>query len=244
MSEPEYVEVAGSPLRLVRLSAPTDLGSLQQRLTASGLPTDVPVVVLVGGAGGLGASEEALCTQLFAASLVPVLEKTGAVLVDGGTDSGVMALAGRVRRAAGASGRHVGVVAELTVRWPDTAGRADAADLEPNHTDIVVVPGFHWGDEAGWLSSVTTALANGRPSVTVLANGGDIAYRDVDYSLQAGRPVLVLVGTGRTAAEIAAARAGEPADPRAVRIADDPLLETVPAEPDALTAALTSALRC
>jgi hypothetical protein len=240
---PEHVDVDGRLVHLVRVAAPLDPAILRARLRGAGLPIGVPVVLLVGGAGGLGADERAACVDLFASALVPVLEKTGAVLVDGGTDSGIMALAGMVRRVAGARGLHVGVVAERTVRWPGAASASDTVAVEPHHTHIVVVPGNRWGDEVPWLSAVATALADGRPSVTVLANGGDIAYDDVNHSLDAGRPVLVLAGTGRTAANIAAARSGEPADPRALRVAAATLLHVVPNSPGLLTTALTATLR-
>jgi hypothetical protein len=239
----EHVDVGGRSLRLVRLPARLDRPGLVARLRAAGLPTSVPVVVLVGGAGGLAEKERSVVASLFAAALVPVLEEVGAVLVDGGTDSGIMALAGRARRQSGAAGLHVGVVAAQTVRWPGAPADADAAGLEPNHTHVVVVPGARWGDESPWLCAVATALADGAPSVTLLANGGPIAYDDVSHSLAAKRPVLVLAGTGRTADDIAAARAGEPTDPRAARVAASPLVSTVPGDPEALTAALTASLR-
>ncbi|MGH3995926.1 MAG: hypothetical protein ACRDTJ_00495, partial [Pseudonocardiaceae bacterium] len=137
----------------------------------------------------------------------------------------------------------VGVVSEGTVRWPGRpAAREDAADLEPHHTHIVAVPGDEWGDEVPWLSAVAGALAGPAPSVTVLANGGAIAYHDVGHSLAASRPVLVLSGTGRTAEDISTARAGRPADPRAAQAAASTLLTTVPPDPRAVHAALATAL--
>jgi SLOG in TRPM, prokaryote len=62
-----------------------------------------------------------------------------------------------------------------------------------------------------------------RSSVTVLMNGGQIAYTDVAASLGSGRPVVVLAGSGRTADAIAKARAGSGGDNRAVEIAASPL---------------------
>jgi hypothetical protein len=47
-------------------------------------------------------------------------------------------------------------------------------------------------------------IAKGRSkSVTVLINGGKVSQNDVDEGLQAGRPLIVLAGTGRLADEIA-----------------------------------------
>lgn len=84
-------------LPLVRLSATADTTTLGAMLGQAGLPIGGPVVVLVGGADGLTAQDADACESAFALSLVPVLEEMSAVLVDGGTRSGVMRLAGRVR---------------------------------------------------------------------------------------------------------------------------------------------------
>jgi hypothetical protein len=39
----------------------------------------------------------------------------------------------------------------------------DAADLEPNHSHIVLTPGAEWGAESPYLPLVAMALAAGRP---------------------------------------------------------------------------------
>lgn len=224
----------------------TDLDPLLRRLK---LGAHWPVVVLVGGASGLGPEASARCDTLLRRAVIPAMERAEAVLVDGGTDSGIIALAGRARRDAGALGPQIGVVAEGTV---DLAGglttrpglpAGDRVRLEPHHTLVLVVPGQDWGDEAPWLSALATAMAGAAPSVTVLANGGDVAYDDVRHSLAAGRPVLALAGTGRTADEIAAACAGSPADPRAVEVAESALVSAVGPGSDAVAAALDAALR-
>jgi hypothetical protein len=170
----------------------------------------VPVVALVGGADGMAAGDRARCHALVAGVLVPFAEAHGVCVVDGGTDAGVMAIAGRARTTPAAGPPHVGVVAAGTVSLP--------AEAEPHHTHLVVVPGDAWGDESPWIAAVATALAGSLPSVTVLANGGEVTHRDLQESLRAGRPVLVLAGTGRAADEIA----GRPAAGR------PPLVEVVP----------------
>jgi SLOG in TRPM, prokaryote len=241
--EEQTVQIGDATLRVIRVSADADQRSLVATLTDAGLDSPTPVVALVGGAGGLEPRESAVCARLLSDAVVPVLEKTSGCLVDGGTAAGIMALAGKARRDAGASGPHVGVVAEGTVKWPGLPQRPDAAELDPNHTHVVVVPGDTWGDEAPWLSRIATTLAGSSPSVTVLANGGPIAYDDVRRSVAARRPVLVLAGTGRTAAEIAAARAGSASEPRATAVAASSLVTVVPDDPTALIAELTRLLR-
>jgi hypothetical protein len=155
-----------------------------------------------------------------------------------------MRLLGEARAEEGASFPLVGVACAGTVRLPgDVDGPADAADLDPRHTHHFLVPGAEWGGEAPWIARVAAELAGTAPSVTVLANGGEIAYSDVRWSVGAGRPVLVLDGSGRTADQFTAALRGNPADARAVELAGTGLVRTVPVtEPSTLEELVTRLL--
>jgi hypothetical protein len=82
--------------------------------------------------------------------------------------------------------------------------------LQPHHTHFLLVPGDHWGDESPWIARVATLLAGEAPSVTLLVNGGEISRQDVAHSLAAGRPVLVVAGTGRLADELAGSQERSP----------------------------------
>ena len=78
----------------------------------------------------------------------------------------------------------------------------------------------------------------------MLVNGGEIAYLDVECSLHAGRPVLAIAGSGRTADQVASAVRGGPADDRAVRLAASGLVEVVDADDlAALNRAVAARLR-
>jgi hypothetical protein len=217
--------------------------SLSRLLTAGGIDSPVPTVVVVGGADGLDPVDAVRCERLIAEVLIPVLAVTCATIIDGGTDAGITSLVGRARRHAGAIGQHVGVVARGTVAWPDQPNAHAAAPLEPNHTHVILVPGVEWGDEVPWLNAVAAAIAGEAPSITLLANGGEIAYRDVQASLTAGRRVFVLSGTGRTADEIARAATTDSAESTALEIARSPLVSILPDEPSTLIHAIGSALR-
>jgi SLOG in TRPM, prokaryote len=244
ISEPDSIDLVGRAVPIVRIPPGTDAQSLAARLSEANLSSPTRVVVLVGGAGGLTDGDKAVCAHLFASALIPVLEKARAYLVDGGTRSGVVALAGEARRVAGAQTPHIGVVAAGTVQWPGQPNTPDTEALEPNHTHVVLVPGNQWGDEAPWLSAVASALSDHAPSVTVLANGGEIAYDDVRHSLDAGRPVIVLGATGRAAADIASARHGQPAHADVAVVARSPLITLVEDDdPEAFAEALTTVLR-
>ena len=214
---------------------PESADRVRQALDRAELPLATPVVVLVGGASGMSVADAQTAAALFDAALVPALRTTGASLVDGGTDVGVMALAGSARSRASLGGVHIGVVAA----GPVADASSGPAEIEPNHSHILIVPGADWGAESPWLSLVAAVLSDGQPSVTLLVNGGEIAYRDLEISLDAGRPVIVVAGTGRTADDIAAT---PPATPRALALARSPLVRVVPATAPAVFDALRQAL--
>lgn len=223
----------------VRVSEPDDL---PVALKALDIAVRRPVLVLVGGAGGMTPGHLAAMTEAME-RIIPALDRWGAAIVDGGTDAGVMRVMGQVRDTAGAGLPLVGVAAEGTVLLPGTAPASHAAPLERHHTQVILVPGDDWGDESPWLSVVATAIADSQPSLTLVVNGGRITYDDIEHSLSAGRPIIILAGTGRTADAIAAAAHGQPGDPRAAQVAASPEAQIVPlGDPDALCSAIRSVL--
>ncbi|WP_445270823.1 hypothetical protein, partial [Streptomyces sp. DSM 41634] len=71
-----------------------ETAELRSVLTALELFPPRPTVVVVGGAAGLDATDMDRLRPLFASGIAPVMEKYGAVGVDGGTLAGVMQLFG------------------------------------------------------------------------------------------------------------------------------------------------------
>ena len=209
----------------VHLDRPEELAS---RLTELDLRVPRPVLVLVGGANGLTDAQLARLRPLFEEGLAPLADALGACVIDGGTDAGVMALIGQARAKLGASFPLIGVTASGTVEPNDNAaGPAAVASLEPNHTHAVLVPGARWGDESQWLADVASWVAGDGPSVTVVVNGGEVTYDDAQRSVAAGRPVLVVAGSGRCANALAAALREPSKDQRAANLAGSGLMETV-----------------
>ena len=241
MTTPFPLHFAGGRTAMaLRVDQPRDLPAA---LTSLGLQASLPVVVLVGGAGGLDQADLDRLRPVFESGLVPVMTHLMGAAVDGGTWSGVMRLLGEARSGASADFPLVGVAAAGTVALPGgPPPREDAAPLDPDHTHFVLVPGDDWGDEAGWIAQVATDLADGRPSATVLVNGGEIAYSDVGRSLDAGRPVLTVAGSGRTADQLADAAQGRPADERAVALVKSGLVQAVPADDPGRLASVLSAV--
>lgn len=218
-------QIAGEAApRLARVARPADIPAA---LDDVGVARPRPVLVLVGGAGGMDEATQQVLARVLRDAVLPVVERHGATVVDGGTDSGVMRMLGRARAERNGVFPLVGVAASGTVRVPGGPTIDDAAEPERHHSHLVLVPGEAWGDESPWLTDVADVIADGCASVTVVVNGGEITYADARGSLDRGRPLVVLAGTGRTADAIADARAGRPADPRAVEVAASPLVRLV-----------------
>jgi len=210
--------------RAGRVTRPRGLADMPAAIGELGLDTGRRVIVVVGGASGLDEHLKRRLRGLFSDVLVPVANEWNAAVVDGGTDSGVMQLLGLAAGNA-PSFPLIGVAVEKLVALPGTVTKpGEGRALESRHTHFVLVPGSGWGDESPWLARAATEIAAGAPSVTVLVNGGPIALRDVANSVAAGRPVLVVRGTGRAADRIAAALDGDRTDPEAAQLASSPLV--------------------
>lgn len=165
-------------------------------LAELGIPYPKPVIVLVGGAGGVGWWDKFPMSK--AVRIVARLaQETGSVVVDGGTQAGIMAEVGKQRKRYHFSFPLIGVVVDSLLSREDPQSM-----LDPYHTHFFLVPGQGWGDESAWISKIATALAGDRKSITILVNGGDISRTDVNYSLLENRTAFVMRGTGRMADEI------------------------------------------
>ena len=203
------------------------VSSLPATLDALAVARGRPVLVIVGGADKMSQEHLSRTAAVLGEQVVPVLDRLGVTVIDGGTDSGVMAVIGRARAAADASFPLIGVAAEGTVRTDPAGVQAGTGQIELHHSHVILVPGDSWGDESPWLADVADAVAGTSPSATLVVNGGEITYDDIAQSLERRRPVVVLTGTGRTADAIAAARDGNGKDPRARQIAASRLTRVV-----------------
>ena len=180
----------------------TSLDDTGPALRALGLGEGRAAIVLVGGARELALEDAACVWPLFLDCLAPAAQAFGAVVVDGGTDSGVMRLMGKARRQQQATFPLLGVAVERLVTWPGGPAGDERIELEANHSHFLLAAGETWGDEAPWLAAAATAIAGHHPSVTILINGGPLAMRDAQESMRAGRTLIVLRGSGRLADDL------------------------------------------
>ncbi|MEH1903737.1 MAG: hypothetical protein V7L04_20590 [Nostoc sp.] len=198
----------------------TQQAELPNALEEIGLGGSRSVLVVVGGATNISEADFLRLQRLFTEVLAPVAESLGAYVVDGATDAGVIQLMGKARTQIGAKFALIGVTPEKKVALPNQQEpAADLTPLEPNHTHFVLVPGNKWGDESLWISQVATVLANNAPSLTILLNGGEITFEDAFSSVNTGRLVVVIAGSGRTADILADALRGQATDERAKKLA-------------------------
>jgi hypothetical protein len=169
---------------------------IQQALIDLQIPHPKSVIVLVGGAAGIGWLDKFPMRKAIGV-IARLAEETQSVVVDGGTQAGIMTEIGKQRKQKKFSFPLIGVVFDSLLMQEEPQ-----SILDPNHTHFFLIPGDNWGDESAWISKIATAIAGDRKSITILVNGGDISKTDVGYSLLENRPTFVMRGTGRMADEI------------------------------------------
>jgi hypothetical protein len=164
------------------------------------------VIMVFGGAKGLDDSRKARLTELFSDAIAPAAAAVGALVIDGGTQSGVMAMMGEAVARDGRRSHLLGIAPAGKITYPggpSEAGVADGAPLEPNHSHFVLVESEEWGGETGTMFELAQAL--NVPVATMLINGGKITGGEALQSVRNGWQLLVVEGSGRFADELSAA---------------------------------------
>jgi len=217
--------------RTARVIQPQTEADLSDAFTFLELPKARPVLVVIGGASRLSRSDQRLVRSLFIKVLVPLARALNAIVIDGGTDVGIMQMMGRARYTRRARFPLLGIAPIGCVALPEQPLlNDDMAPLEPHHTHFLLVPGYAWGDESSWIARVASMLAEEKPSVTILINGGEISWLDAEKNVEEGRPLIAIAGSGRTADALATALEGNGVDERAQHIIDSGLLQAIELE--------------
>jgi hypothetical protein len=156
-------------------------------------------VFLSGGASKMGAEDQRQLLAMFDALTLIVKSGRRIAVGDGGTQAGIMEAAGHARRASGGAFPLVGVA---PAREVPPRGKTP---LDPNHSHVVAVDNpsapaqDSWGSETETMYWLFGKLAEGRPSVTIVANGGGITLTEVEANVRAGRRMILIEGSGRAA---------------------------------------------
>jgi hypothetical protein len=196
----------------VVITAPRD-ASAKAILDSLEVTSPRAVILLFGGAAGLDDSRKAHLETLFAEGVVPVAAELSALIIDGGTQSGVMAMMGEAVATRPGTCQLLGIAPEGKIAHPEISSPSAVSDgtpLEPNHSHFVLVETNEWGGET--TKMLELARAFNAPIVAILVNGGAIAADEALQSVRNGWPLLVVEGSGRFADELSAAvRDGQPA---------------------------------
>lgn len=184
------------------------------------LPKPKAIMCVIGGAGLLTDDRREQLVEIYERGIARAAKHTGAAIITGGTDSGVMEMMGKgveVLKIEGADTAPVliGVSPLGKVVYPGGApkeGRTDTCDLEPHHGHFCLVDTQEWGGETSTMFQLAQNLAfhtcgSSNPmeqqAVTVLSNGGGLSKNEAYHCVKSGWPLVVLKGSGRLADEIA-----------------------------------------
>ena len=186
---------------------PDERSDLAQAIIELRLKGNAPVIVLIGG----GVEEQqAAVTRRAIQTISRIAEDMNTVVICGGTDMGIMAEIGQMRWENRYKFPLVGIAPEKLVTWPGGPRSTKFLwwgkqrwQLESHYSHFILVPGSQFGDESPWIVDTANILSKDRRSVTILINGGEVSRKDIELSLENGRPVIALSRTGRLADEIA-----------------------------------------
>ena len=156
-------------------------------------------VFLSGGASRMQELHQRQLLAMFQGLRLLVNREQRIAVGDGGTQAGIMEAAGRARRDSGYAFPLIGVAPANEI---PPIGKTP---FDPNHSHIVAVANpsapaqDSWGSETETMYWLFARLAEGRPSVTIVANGGGITLAEVEANVRAGRRMILIKGSGRAA---------------------------------------------
>ena len=124
-----------------------DEKEIQEALAQLEVPHPRSVIVLVGGASGIGWWDKFPMARAIRI-IARLAEETESVVVDGGTQAGIMQEIGKQRKRNKFSFPLIGVVFDslLMKEEPESI-------LDPNHTHFFLIPGEDWGDDRSSAST-------------------------------------------------------------------------------------------
>lgn len=195
----------GNRAQLVAPRAGTPAASI---LKALDIEQPKALIMLVGGAAGLDESLKHRLAELFSHGIAPAVTDRNVLIIDGGTQAGVMAMMGQGAAATGRNFILLGVAPAGKVTYPGGPAEGsieDGAPLDPNHSHFVLVKSDEWGGETKTMYELAEELSKEMPVLTILVNGGQIARHEVLRSVCHGWDIIIIEGTGRLADEIAIA---------------------------------------
>lgn len=172
---------------------------------ALSLPQHSALMMIAGGASNM-AKSASVFSHVFPDAIAHLAASLNALIIDGGTQAGVMALIGLGVAQQPHKSTLLGVAPAGTVTYPGTPSNkinSQAVPLDPNHSHFVLVETDTWGGETEVMYELAQVFSEGIPSLALLVNGGAIAKSEVLYNVRQRRPIIIFEGSGRLADELA-----------------------------------------
>jgi len=172
---------------------------------ALGIPQPKSLIMIAGGAARMDERDHANLKRLFSNGIAHIAAIHNALVIDGGTQAGVMELMGQGIAQQPRRPVLLGISPAENITYPGkTTHRAgnEQTPLDPNHSHFVLVDSNEWGGETETMYELAKVYSQSCPSVAILINGGAIAKDEALYNVRQKRPIIVIEGSGRFADEI------------------------------------------
>lgn len=204
----------GGELSVARIPA-GDLSAVGSMLDEVAASVDT-CIFLSGGASKMSDDAKAQLLALFDAFRILAERDVRFLVGDGGTRAGIMQAAGDARTRTGGAFPLLGISPA-----PELTPYGGTTEPDPGHSHLIAVdfspawmeaqesygwePSWGvWGSETETMYQAFARLARGKPSVTLVANGGGITLDEVAQNMAQGRKMIVIQGSGRAADGISA----------------------------------------
>ena len=175
-------------------------------LPALGIPQPEALIMIVGGAAFMDKQSDAELVQLFTGGVIQIATERNALIIDGGTQAGVMEIIGLAVSGQQRRPELLGVSPHGCVAYPGKTSETpnpDNGPLDPNHSHFVLVETNEWGGETETMYALAATVSQHCPSLAILVNGGAIGKNEIIANVRQHRPIIVIQGTGRLADEVA-----------------------------------------
>lgn len=175
------------------------------------LTPTAPTLFIVGGAGGMS-DDDIKRTQRIIDTIAEFAEKNGLIIIDGGTESGIMQMVGDSRRRGKYTFPLIGIAPLKKIKFPGYDNLSAEGELEDSHSHFVLVEGDAWGAESALIQNLARCLSgySTYPMLGMLINGGNVALGELKMAVDNRIPMILLEGSGRAADQVVTAlRTGE-----------------------------------
>jgi hypothetical protein len=212
------------------------------------LPPYKAVILVLGGADNIDEKITPKLSQLFGRGIARAAIEAGALIIDGGTQAGVMAMIGEGVAGRGYKTPLIGLAPFNKVSYPGGGVNAQTP-LERNHSHFVLVEGNDWGSETATMFNLTNALTTKKendinakassniPVVAILGGGGTVTKMEVLNAVRKNISLIVIEGSGGFADEVAAAWHKKDNSP------DDPVMAEIIADGEIYTYQLSNSVK-